>query len=156
MMAMNLPIIFSLSLIGLALGAMLIVKAKKHKDVGTAFPKFIGYVVVIFSLINLVCAGFCAFTFMKSEESVFNGIHSLMMQEKAALQSTKCPCTAKANQNKNGNEAMPMKAQMQQQHMGNSMMQNRMGENSMMKNSDDSQEKHMDDMPMNQESDTED
>lgn len=51
-------LIFVLSLIALAMGTALVLKAKKNAELGTGGCKFIGYVISILALIMLVFAGF--------------------------------------------------------------------------------------------------
>lgn len=49
--------VFGLALIALALSAMVIVKAKKNKELGTGGVKFFGYIVGILAIIMLLFSG---------------------------------------------------------------------------------------------------
>ncbi|OGT09858.1 MAG: hypothetical protein A2X77_04625 [Gammaproteobacteria bacterium GWE2_42_36] len=51
-------VVFSLELIVLVLAAALIVWAKAHANVGTGFPKFIGYLAVILAVLGLACTSY--------------------------------------------------------------------------------------------------
>src|SRR4030067_3039709 len=56
-------IAFSVGLIALASSAAILIWAKVHENVGTGLAKSIGYLVVLFSVLNIACTGYCAFKY---------------------------------------------------------------------------------------------
>jgi len=56
-------IAFGVGLIGLASGAAILIWAKAHENLGTDSAKLIGYLVVLFSALNIACTSYCAFKY---------------------------------------------------------------------------------------------
>jgi len=63
MLMFSFHIAFGVGLIGLASGAAILIWAKAHENLGTDSAKLIGYLVVLFSALNIACTSYCAFKY---------------------------------------------------------------------------------------------
>jgi hypothetical protein len=83
MLMMNLHLSFAVQLIALSLGAALLIWSKMQESFGTALPKLIAYLVILFSIVNIGCTGYCA---MKCwSQGCFDKPCPMMMMQKPIM-----------------------------------------------------------------------
>lgn len=118
MLMFHLHAVFSLELIALAFGAVILVWSKMHEIVDDIFPKIIGYCIIIFSILNILCTGYYAAKYWI--DGSFDKPYPTMMQNRGTNQMpmTSCPMMSR--------QMMGQGVQNQTMPMSNPMMQNQM------------------------------
>ena len=124
-------IAFSVGLIALASSAAILIWAKVHENVGTGLAKSIGYLVVLFSVLNIACTSYCAFKYW--QQGYFDKSYPMMSGQMMDAKN------------------MPMMSgqMMKSQDGQNSMMQNQM--NNAPTTQDAAAQHHTDAAPMPQD-----
>lgn len=90
MILFSLPISLSLSLIALALGGMLIIKAKRHREFGTLFSKILGYIVVTLAILSVIGVTYSVISIMTIEREMMFSLSTNPASWQMQKQKPKC------------------------------------------------------------------
>ncbi|MBU0455344.1 MAG: hypothetical protein ABIH77_00215 [Pseudomonadota bacterium] len=98
---LNFYIVSSLELIALAMGSIILVLAKFHKDRGTTMLQVLGYVVIVAALINVVSSTFDALQ-MRSMSYLphVRMMPQRMMNQRGPMMNQRANMNAKRNMKK--------------------------------------------------------
>lgn len=84
-------ITFILALIALSMGVGILLKAKKYREMGVKGCQFLGYLVVILSLLMLLTSGFCLVKHVVYRHLFCKGEYQMMMQNKMPMDNKNMP-----------------------------------------------------------------
>jgi NhaP-type Na+/H+ and K+/H+ antiporter len=121
---------FSLELIALGLGALILVWSKMPEKPGMSFARLIGYIIIILTILNMICTVTVAVKFWNS--GYFYRLHPMMMQQEMMIP---CPMMQKRmNQQRMMMQDSMMQQQATPQNPANQQETMMQGEKPMMQN----------------------